>query len=348
MPDYHPLPTPGTPPTPPPLRKIAIEEHFADPHNLPTNVDPDFAAKGGLEMGFVEQVIKRMFDISTVRIEEMDAADIDVSVLSLTTPGVEGIRDRQTAVDFARKTNDHLAEIIRDGNGRFAGFASVALQDTDAAIAELDRAHRQLGMNAVMINGSVDIGSDERPHFLDEARFDAFWEATAALETPVYLHPRPVPPPVHATYYHDHPELSGATWGFAPDTATHVLRIVYGGVFDRHPGAQLILGHLGETLPFFYGRIQRAFEYNPFKSRPAKRLQDYLAENIHITTSGNSNDQALITSILTVGADRILFATDYPYDVAPDAARWIESAPIAENDRRKIAYGNAAKLLRLN
>jgi predicted TIM-barrel fold metal-dependent hydrolase len=118
-------------------------------------------------------------------------------------------------------------------------------------------------------------------------------------------------------------------------------------VFDRHPQAQLVIGHLGEMLPFFAGRIQRAFEYNPYSQRTRKRLQDYLSDNIWVTTSGNFNDQALITALLTVSADRIMFASDYPYDMSTDAARWIEAAPISENDRRKICYGNAAALFGL-
>ena len=153
--------------------------------------------------------------------------------------------------------------------------------------------------------------------------------------------------PVQKALYHDHPELIGANWGFAPETATHVLRLVYGGVFDRHPDVALIIGHLGETLPAFAWRIQRAFEYNPLGKTTKKRLQDYLCDNIWITTSGHYSDQALITGLLTVGADHIMFAVDFPFEMANDAARWIENAPISENDRRKICYGNAANLLRI-
>jgi predicted TIM-barrel fold metal-dependent hydrolase len=144
--------------------------------------------------------------------------------------------------------------------------------------------------------------------------------------------------------YRGHPELIGATWGFAPETATHALRLAYGGVFDRYPGASVILGHMGETLPFFASRIQRAFEYNNYGKTPAKRLQDYLSENFWVTTSGNLSDQALVTALLTVGSDRILFASDYPFDMATDAARWIERAPISESDRRKICFKNAEAL----
>jgi predicted TIM-barrel fold metal-dependent hydrolase len=184
-------------------------------------------------------------------------------------------------------------------------------------------------------------------HYLDEVWFDPFWKALAELRVPLYLHPRASDKTVQAAMYRGHPELVGATWGFAPETATHALRLAYGGVFDRHPNASVILGHMGETLPFFAWRIQRAFEYNPLGKTPSKRLQDYLCENFWITTSGNFSDQALIATLLTVGADRILFASDYPYEMATDAARWIERAPISENDRRKICSKNSEILFGL-
>jgi 2,3-dihydroxybenzoate decarboxylase len=139
----------------------------------------------------------------------------------------------------------------------------------------------------------------------------------------------------------------GAAWGFAPETATHALRLVYSGLFDRLPNLTLILGHLGETLPYFAWRIQHCFEYNPSNKRVRKRLQDYLCENFYVTTSGNFNDQALICALLTIGADRILFSADYPYEMMAPAARWIEHAPISENDRRKIAHRNASVLFGL-
>jgi predicted TIM-barrel fold metal-dependent hydrolase len=340
------LPTPGTPPAPAPLRKIAIEEHILDPVNTSTDFAA-LAASGGLEASFYEVVLRRLRDFTSVRLPEMDAAGIEVSVLSLTAPGIEGIRDLTMAVADAQRVNDFLADRIRDGGGRFEGFASVLLQDTDAAITETERAVRELGLRGVLVNGYVDIGADTTPHYLDEDRFDAFWQALADLGVPLYLHPRSSVEPVRRSLYGGHPELTGATWGFAPETATHALRLIYGGVFDRHPNASLILGHMGETLPFFAWRIQRAFEYNPFQARPDRRLQDYLSDNVYVTTSGNFSSQALITAILTMSADHILFATDYPYELPVDAARWIETAPISENDRRKIIRSNAVQLLGL-
>jgi len=348
------LPVVGGPTDPPTqLRKIAIEEHFIDPalgephygDSFSGEFAQDDSSYGGFNPEFAETVNARLHDLHKGRIDEMDAAGIDVAILSHTIGGVEGIADAATAVRTAARVNDFLASEVAASNGRFAGFATLALQDVDAAVLELRRAVRELGMVGVMVNGFTDLGEDKL--YLDEPRFDPVWATLQELDVPLYLHPRLPARAVQEANYRGHPELVGAAWGFAPETATHVLRIVYGGVFDRHPGANLIIGHLGETLPFFAGRIQRAFEYNPYARRTRKRLQDYLSDNIWLTTSGNFNDQALITALLTVGGDRILFASDYPYDMSTDAARWIEHAPISENDRRKICHDNAAALFGL-
>jgi 2,3-dihydroxybenzoate decarboxylase len=337
----------------PPLRKIAIEEHFVDPEQVQPHFGDSFTGEfgqdgssyGGFNPEFAEVLAARLGDLRGGRIEEMDAAGIDVAILSHTIGGVEGIDDPALAVSTARRVNTFLAEEVAASGGRFEGFATVALQDPEEAVRELKRAVTELGLKGVMVNGYSNLGTDKV--YLDEDRFDPFWAALEELQVPLYLHPRLPARAVQDAIYRGHPELVGAAWGFAPETATHVLRLVYGGVFDRHPDASLIIGHLGETLPFFAGRIQRAFEYNPYARRTRKRLQDYLSDNIWLTTSGNFNDQALITALLTVGADHIMFASDYPYDMSTDAARWIEAAPISENDRRKICHGNAAGLFGL-
>ncbi|MDW6004109.1 amidohydrolase family protein [Vibrio mangrovi] len=345
------LPVAGAPKKPlAPLRKIAIEEHFMNPdamHPEETFNPVEFARVSGLETEFVQVVMQRMKDLHHKRIEEMDAAGIDVSILSLTAAGIEGIADAGKAITAARKVNDALAETVARSRGRFLGFASLPLQDTDAALQELEHAIGELGLKGVMVNGYVQDPDKRIGHYLDEARFAPVWEAIAALKVPVYIHPRPSLPQVRETLYAQHAELAGATWGFAPETATHALRLVYSGLFDRHPELTVILGHLGETLPYFSWRIQRCFEFNPLGHQVNKRLQDYLCENFYITTSGNNFDQALICAILTMGADRIMFASDYPFEMSDDAARWIETAPISENDRRKIAYGNAEQLFGL-
>jgi 2,3-dihydroxybenzoate decarboxylase len=287
----------------------------------------------------------RLGEFDRARLSAMDASGITMAILSHTVPGVQGILDTDTAVAAARDINDFLAsEVIARHPARFAGFASVALQNPAAAAAELERAVTRLGFKGVMVNGYSNVGNAQTGEYLDEPRFLPFWEAVAALGVPVYLHPRPA---LEQRIYRDHRELIGATWGFAPETATHALRIVYSGLLDRFPTATIVLGHLGETLPSFAWRIQHCFEYNPSDKRVERRLQDYLSDNFYVTTSGNFNDQALIGALLTVGADRILFAADYPYEVMEQAARWIERAPISENDRRKIASGNARRLFNL-
>ena len=269
------IPVVGRPTDPPAaLRKIAVEEHFMDPalvdpyygDSFSAEVAQDDSSYGGFTSEFAKTVEARLHDLHEARIEEMDAAGIDLAILSHTIGGVEGIPDAPEAIRTATRVNDFLAGEIAASNGRFAGFATLPFQDVDAAVRELGRAVRELGMVGVMVNGFTDLAGDKL--YLDEPRFDPVWAALKELDVPLYIHPRLPARAVQDAMYRGHPELVGAAWGFAPETATHVLRLVYGGVFDRHPEAKLIIGHLGETLPFFAGRIQRAFEYNPYTAHP--------------------------------------------------------------------------------
>jgi 2,3-dihydroxybenzoate decarboxylase len=342
------LPVIGKPADPPMLRKIALEEHFnfaAAATQSGANVDlRDIVRAMDYNREWLDLVGSRLTEFDEKRLAGMDASGIDVAILSLTVPGIQGILDRAEAVARAREVNDFLAAQIAKHPGRLAGFASLALQDPIEAAKELERCITRLNFKGAMINGYTNTASPRGAQYLDEEELLPFWEAAAALRAPVYLHPRP---PLDQRSYQGHPELIGAAWGFAPETATHALRLVYSGLFDRLPNLTLLLGHLGETLPYFAWRIQHCFEYNPSDKRVQKRLQDYLCENFYVTSSGNLSDQALICAILTIGADRILFSTDYPYEMMEPAARWIERAPISENDRRKIAAGNARSLFRL-
>ena len=342
------LPAIGKPPLRPTLPKVAIEEHFnflTTPTARQSGTDLAGLVKAmGYDQAWMALIDERLGEIGPLRLAEMDAAGVDVCVLSHTVPGVQGIVDAGTAVAAARDVNDFLAAAVARHPTRFAGFASVALQDPAEAARELERAVTRLGFKGVMVNGYTDT-SDGRGAYLDEPRFLPFWEAAAALGAPVYIHPRP---PIEQRAYEGHAQLLGATWGFAPETATHALRIVQSGLFDRLPKLTIVLGHLGETLPYFAWRIQHCFEYNPSDKRLERRLQDYLCDNFYVTTSGHFSDQALISALLTIGADRILFAVDYPYEAMTPATDWIERAPISENDRRKIANGNARALFGLH
>jgi predicted TIM-barrel fold metal-dependent hydrolase len=343
------LPKVGTPPAPPPLRKIALEEHFGHPSLFMRDSDGRFETRkealiGHLGPEYFEVVQHRLLDFDTTRLEAMDEAGVETVLLSLTTFGIQAIADRAEAQTAARTVNDYLAEHVRAHPNRYVGMASLALHDADEAARELERCVAKLGFKGVMVNGYSQIDTADNLLYLDDERMTPFWEALTALDVPLYIHPRASH---NAVQYDSHPELTGAAWGFAPETATHALRIVYSGVFDRFPAAKLVLGHLGESLPFLAWRIQHGINFSPNGRSTKKRLSDYLADNIWVTTSGNFSTQALHCTMLTMGADRILFAADYPYEDYAEAGSFIETAPIGESDRRKIAYGNAKALYKL-
>jgi 2,3-dihydroxybenzoate decarboxylase len=331
------------------LPKIAVEEHFnyLTAREAPgANVDLAALVKTmDYDARWSTLVNDRLVEFDAKRLAGMDASGIEICVLSHTVPGVQSIVDPAEASVAAREVNDFLAsQVIAVHPDRFAGFASVPLQDPVASARELERSVTRLGFLGAMINGYSNVGDSRTGEYLDEPKFLPFWEAAAALDVPIYLHPRPA---LDQRLYHGHAELIGATWGFAPETATHALRLVYSGLLDRFPGLTIVLGHLGETLPYFSWRIQHCFEYNPSDKKLERRLQDYLCENFYVTTSGHFSDQALIGALLTIGADRMMFSVDYPYEMMEPAARWIERAPISEIDRRKIAHLNARQLFKL-
>ncbi|QIS21973.1 amidohydrolase family protein [Nocardia terpenica] len=332
------------------LPKIAVEEAFHQPDEV-TRILADeqkfqqICAQAGLTPEFYRPRLERLADFGEARLKTMDAGGIQHAVLSLTAPGIQAILDPREAADEAERANDLLAREIARNPDRYSGFAAVALQDPACAIAELRRGIGELGFKGVMINGYTNVGSPERGAYLDEPQFDEFLSAVTELDVPLYLHPRPALPGWGAI--DGHPELLGATWGFGPETATHVLRLIFGGAFDRHPRLKLILGHLGEGLPALLWRTQYNFDLNPFGKRIERTLPEYFSDNIWLTTSGNFSDQALLNALTTVGADHVLFSVDYPYADTELAARWIENTPISETDRRKIASGNACALLGL-
>lgn len=341
------LPAIGAPPSRPLLPKVAVEEHFnvlaAGPAGAQQIDLSKLVATMGYDRTWMSLVDARLVEFDE-RVTAMDAAGVDVAVLSHTVPGAQGITDATLAAAAARDINDFLANAIARYPSRFAGLASVALHDPLGGARELERAVTQLGFKGAMINGYTNVADARGGEYLDAPRLLPFWEAVAHLRVPIYLHPRPA---LDQRVHDGHSQLIGATWGFAPETASHALRIVQSGLFDRFPALTLVLGHLGETLPYFAWRIQHCFEFNPADKRLERRLQDYLCDNVFVSTSGFFNDQALIGAVLTIGADRILFAVDYPYEPMDPATAWIERAPISELDRRKIAHLNARALFSL-
>ena len=316
--------------------KIALEEHFNLPEfagDLPQYVNPEA----------MREISRRLLDLSAERLGEMDAAGIDYSVLSLTAPGVQAVPDQRRAVTLARQVNDRLAEVVAAHPTRFGGFATLPMQDPAAAAAELERCVTELGFHGVMLNGFTNIGDADTGWYYDHERYLPFWERLESLGVPVYLHPRD-PLTGNQGIYAGHPELLGAVWSFTVETSTHALRLMTSGLFDRFPGATVILGHLGETLPFNMWRIDHRASYMGDLIKFGKPLTHYLLNNFYVTTSGNFHTQTLNATLAEMGSDRVLYSSDYPYESMREASEWFDHAAINDNDRDKIGRQNARRL----
>ena len=275
----------------------------------------------------------------------MDRNGVELMILSLNAPAVQAIPDRGKANEIARKSNDVLAEWVERHPGRFRGFAALPLQDVDMACAEMQRCVNDLGFVGALVNGFSQIDEPDTAYYYDLPQFRPFWHVVADLGVPFYLHPRN-PLPSMAQIYDGHPWLLGPTWAFGQETAVHALRLMACGLFDEHPDLQIVLGHMGEGLPFSIWRCdnRNAWTGAP-PAYPAERtFSEYLQENFYITTSGNFRTQALINAMLEVGADRILFSADWPFENIDHAAIWFDSCTISEADRRKIGRLNSLEL----
>jgi 2,3-dihydroxybenzoate decarboxylase len=314
-------------------RKIALEEHFLCPGfegywtTTVEDVDP----------AILKGVIGRLWDFGEQRLAAMDRAGIARAVLSLSGPGVQIERDTATAIRNARAANDFLAGEIAKRPDRYSGFAHLALQDAVAAADELERCVNELKLCGAMINGHTN------GRYLDEPAFLPFWERAEALGTLIYLHPAdPVAPlPVLA----GHKALKRATWEWGVETGSHALRLVFSGLFDRFPRLRLALGHLGETLPFLLWRFDSRAKLYGVKL--ARRPSEYIRENIFVTTSGMFSAEPLRCTIDALGADRVMFSADYPFEDLDEASRFMDTVPLSDSLRADIAYNNARRILGL-
>jgi predicted TIM-barrel fold metal-dependent hydrolase len=316
--------------------KIALEEHFV------TAELEDCIGAVGWDPDEWRVVIERLEDTEGQRLEEMDRLGIEVAVLSLGSDGIQAIADPAAAADTARRANEALAAIVAARPERYRGFAAVALQDPEAAAAEAERAVRELGFVGVLVNGYSDLAEGGERYY-DEPQCEPFWERIEDLGAPVYLHPRN-PPADQRRMFRGREELLGPTWAFAVETGGHALRLITGGVFERHPGVQVILGHMGEQLPFAMARLTQRIAHNPRVSLERSPRETF-RQNFFVTTSGNAHTPSLLGAMLEIGADRLLFAADYPFEEMADTSEWFDAVPISEVDRRKIGRDNAAALL---
>jgi gamma-resorcylate decarboxylase len=231
---------------------------------------------------------------------------------------------------------------------RFQGLAALAMQDPEIAARELERCVKELGFRGALVNGFSQVGNAETAVYYDLPQYRPFWAVTERLDVPFYLHPRN-PLPRDAKIYEGHSWLLGPIWAFAQETAVHALRLMGSGLFDAHPRLQIILGHMGENLPFALWRVDNAngwiTERNTYPAN--KPIRQYFRENFYVTTSGNFHTPALLNAMLEVGAERIMFSTDWPFENIDHAANWFDACPISENDRIKIGRTNARRLFKL-
>jgi 2,3-dihydroxybenzoate decarboxylase len=313
---------------------IALEEHY---------VDPQVARhwqEGGPEARDAA-LRERLHDVGALRIREMDEAGIDIQVLSHSAPATQRL-DADTAPALARAANDRLRETVQGSKGRFEAFAVLPSANPRAAADELERSVSKLGFKGAMIHGLTN------GKFIDGREFWPIFERAQALDVPIYIHPAVPHPAVVEAYYRDYlkefPGLLTAAWGFTVETATQGIRLVLSGVFDQYPGLKIIMGHLGESLPFSAWRIDMALAR---QGNRKSAFRDTFRQHFWITTSGNFSTPALLCSMLEMGADRILFSVDYPFVPNPPGVRWMDQVPIAPADRDKILSGNAKTLLKL-
>jgi gamma-resorcylate decarboxylase len=320
--------------------KIAIEEHFVTPELADT-----IFGSIGWDQAEWRKMARDLQDTGPDRLADMDAAGIELALLSLAAPCIQDEYETARAIGRARQANDALAEVVASAPDRYAGLAALPMQDPAAAAVELERCVADLGFKGALVNGYSSIGNLETAAYYDEDRYLPFWEVVAALDVPFYLHPRN-PLPGQRRIYESREALLGPTWAFTVETATHCLRMIVGGLFDRLPSLQIVIGHMGELLPFAIARTEQRLGHVP-SARLQRSPQECLCENFFLTTSGNFHTPSLVGLLLQVGADRVLFAADHPFERTADAATWFDAAPISEPDRLKIGRTNAQRLFRV-
>jgi 2,3-dihydroxybenzoate decarboxylase len=292
---------------------------------------------GNVARAMYEHVSQRLSDFGELRLSDMDAAGIEIAVLGLAGPGVQIEPDAKLASQKAAQANEFLAEMVRKNPQRYSGFAHLALQDPIGAANELERCVRELGFCGAMINGHTN------GQYLDDPALYPFWERVEALGTPIYLHPTD---PV-ATYsvLVGCDSLKRAMWEWGVETGTHALRLIFNGVFDRVPGAKLILGHLGETLPFLLWRFDSRAKLYGLKLKRAP--SEYIKNNIWVTTSGMFSAEPLLCSINALGHRRVMFSADFPFESTQEAREFMDEAPIEDAVKNDIAFNNAKSFLGL-
>ncbi len=323
------------------MKTITLEEHYASPGFL-KGPGGGLVEQAKVAGSYIGDLMEQLCDVGEKRIAAMDAAGIDMQVLSLTSPGTEQLNGAE-AIELAWEANKFAADAMKRYPNRFSAFAALPTTDSKEAAVELERTINEYGFVGAMINGHIN------GRYLDDMYFWPILERAEALNVPIYIHPTQSPKPVIDTWFKGFaPEVSymlaGAGWGWHIETALHVIRLILGGAFDKYPKLQIIVGHLGESLPFM---IQRLDNLAPSVTKLKHPVSHYLRENVHYTFSGFNFTPTFLDLLMQVGADRIMFSADHPYASMTQARAFLQQLPVSTADREKIAHGNAEQLLKL-
>jgi uncharacterized protein len=329
------------------MRIVALEEHYTVPRIVAGISRDDIGRRGFPGPDFPwAQTIKRteLADLGDARLADMDASGITTQVLSVAGPGADLVPG-QPGIDLARAYNDALAEACTRHPTRYRGFAHLPMLAPDAAADELERAVKHLGFHGALVNGPTD------GRFLDDPAFEPILACAEALDLPIYLHPGIPAEPVRNAYYDNLPGnfsfvLALSAWGWHYDTAIHVLRLVLSGALDRHPALKILIGHMGEALPFMLDRIDETTAATA-KTHLKRSARQTILDQVWITTSGFFTMVPFMAALMSFGVDRILFSVDYPFASNARARAFLDALPVSPADRAKIAHGNADRLLRL-
>ncbi|MEW6333554.1 MAG: amidohydrolase family protein [Thermodesulfobacteriota bacterium] len=321
------------------MKTIALEEHIGTPDIVAAARATGRMLSRKTPVGVVE----KLGNMAAGRLADMDAAGIDMQVLSATGIGLDTL-DRRTGTVLARESNDRLAEVVGSRPDRFAAFALLAMQDPEGAAAELERCVASLGFKGALISGTI------HDRFLDDPAFEPVLAQAERMDVPLYLHPAPPPASVYKAYFSGLPDeiagsLATSAWGWHAETGLHSLRLVVAGVFDRFPKLQVIVGHMGENLPFSLARADERLA--PFTTHLRRRVKDYFLAHFHLTTSAYFTLPPLLCALMVFGIDRILFSVDYPFSANAPGRTLLETAPLSPADLEKIAHLNAERLLKL-
>ena len=320
--------------------KIGLEEHFAIPETIGDSTGYFVGGANNLKT-------QRLLDLFELRVEQMDQYGMDVMILSLNSPAIQSICDKQEAAKICRLANERLAEAIQAHPTRFRGFAALPLQDPDLACEELHYCMEELGFVGVLANGYSQIDTPDNYLYLDDPIYRPFWAEMEKLDAPFYLHPRE-PMPENNHVMDGHYWIHGAPWTFGVETASHALRLMCSGLFDEYPKLRIVLGHLGEALPFCIWRAQNHLNKRSRGIPVVRPILEVFHENFWVTTSGQFTLPPLVCTMMEMGVDRIMFATDYPFEEVSDACVWFDGLQISEADKNKIARTTAIDFFKLD